>query len=57
MAVKTFTTEVLTSADTNTYLANSGLVYVKSHTITSGASVVVTDAFSSTYDNYLIIVY
>jgi hypothetical protein len=28
MAVKTFTTETLTSADTNEYLANSGLVYV-----------------------------
>jgi hypothetical protein len=32
MAIKTFTTgEVLTAADTNTYLANSGLVYVKTH--------------------------
>jgi hypothetical protein len=57
MAVKTFTTEVLTSADTNTYLANSGLVYVTSATIGTGvSSVAVTSAFSSTYDNYKIIV-
>jgi hypothetical protein len=57
MAIKTFTTgEVLTAADTNTYLANSGLVFVKQQTIGSGvATVVVADAFSSTYDNYLII--
>jgi hypothetical protein len=57
MAIKTFTTgEVLTAADTNTYLANSGLVFVKSQTIGSGVgSVTVTSAFSSTYDNYLIV--
>jgi hypothetical protein len=56
MAIKTFTTgEVLTAADTNTYLANSGLVYVKSQTIGSAvASQAVTGAFSSTYDHYLI---
>jgi hypothetical protein len=58
MAIKTFTTgEVLTASDTNTYLANSGLVYVKSQTIGSAvASVIVTDAFSATYDSYKIIV-
>ena len=55
MAVKTFTTETLTSADTNTYLANSGLVYVTSATIgTTVSSVTVSGAFSSTYDNYLV---
>jgi hypothetical protein len=56
MAIKTFTTgEVLTASDTNTYLANSGLVFVKSQTIGSGVtSVTVSDAFSSTYDNYKI---
>ena len=58
MAIKTFTTgEVLTAADTNTYLANSGLVYIKQQTIGSGvASVTVTNAFSTTYDNYRIII-
>ena len=55
MAVKTFTTETLTSADTNTYLANSGLVYVTSATVGTGvSSVTVSSAFSATYDNYLI---
>ena len=56
MAIKTFTTgEVLTAADTNTYLANSGLVLVKSQTIGTGvASVTISDAFSTTYDNYRI---
>ena len=57
MAVKTFTSEVLTSADTNTYLANSGLVYVKSQTIGTGvSSVTVSDAFSATYDSYQIVI-
>jgi hypothetical protein len=56
MAVKTFTTgEVLTAADTNTYLNNGGLVYIKSQTIgTSVTSITVSNAFSSTYDNYRI---
>jgi hypothetical protein len=56
MAIKTFTANsVLTAADTNTYLANSGLVYVTSQTVGSGvASVTVSSAFSATYDNYLI---
>jgi len=58
MAIKTFTTgEVLTASDTNTYLANSGLVYVKSQTIgVSQTSVVVSSAFSADYDNYKIII-
>ena len=57
MAIKTFTTgEVLTAADTNTYLANSGMVFVKSQAVGSGVlTIPVTDAFSSTYDNYRII--
>lgn len=58
MAVKTFTTgEVLTAADTNTYLNNGGLVYIKSQTIgTAVSSVTVSNAFSSTYDNYRVTV-
>jgi uncharacterized membrane protein YeaQ/YmgE (transglycosylase-associated protein family) len=57
MAIKTFATgEVLTASDTNTYLANSGLVYVTSTTIGSAvSSVTVSNCFSSTYDNYRII--
>jgi hypothetical protein len=56
MAIKTFTTgEVLTAADTNTYLANSGLVLVTSATVGSGvSSVTVANCFNSTYDNYII---
>lgn len=57
MAIKTFTTgEVLTAADTNTYLANSGLVYIKQQTVGNGVtSVSVTSAFSANYDNYRVI--
>ena len=57
MAIKTFTTgEVLTASDTNTYLTNSGLVYVTSVTVGSGvASFNVPNAFSATYDNYRIV--
>ena len=58
MAIKTFTTgEVLTAADTNTYLGNAGLVYVTSATIgTTVSSVTVSSAFNSTYDNYRIVI-
>lgn len=58
MAIKTFTTgEVLTASDTNTFLANAGLVYVTSTTIGSAvSSVTVSNCFSSTYDNYRILV-
>ena len=57
MAVKTFTTgEVLTAADTNTYLNNGGLVYITSVTVGSAvASVTLTNVFSSTYDVYSIV--
>jgi hypothetical protein len=46
----------LTASDTNTYLANSGLVYVTSATVgTTVSSVTVSSAFSTTYDNYAVI--
>ena len=60
MAIKTFTTgEVLTAADTNTYLANSGLVYITSVSLagaTAASPVAITSCFSSTYTNYRIVV-
>ena len=57
MAIKTFTTgEVLTAADTNTYLANSGLVYIAQASATSGSTLSVNNCFSSTYSNYRILV-
>lgn len=56
MAIKTFTTgEVLTAADTNTYLANSGLVYVAGGAL-SGTSTTFTNCFSTTYDAYRVII-
>jgi len=56
MAIKTFTTgEVLTAADTNTYLANSGLVYIATGTGSSSASIPVNGCFSSTFDNYVVV--
>ena len=58
MAIKTFTSgEVLTAADTNTYLANSGLVYIaEGSTSTSVAGLNFNNVFSSTYDNYRIMI-
>ena len=53
MSVKTFSTEVLTSADTNTYLANSGLVYINQATI-SGTSTSLNNVFTSAFANYVI---
>ena len=57
MAIKTFTTgEVLTASDTNTYLANSGLVYITS-TAVSGSTVSVSNCFNSTYDWYKVVLF
>lgn len=70
MAVKTFSVgETLTASDTNTYLANAGLVVVTPSSVTGGtlsgskitigsaqSSVVVSGAFSATYDAYKIVV-
>ena len=56
MAVKTFTNEQLTASDTNTYLANSGLVYITSATVSgTPSSLSVPNCFSSTYDHYRIV--
>jgi hypothetical protein len=58
MAIKTFTAgSVLTAADTNTYLTNSGLVYVASATIGSAvSSVTLSSCFNSTFTAYKIVV-
>jgi len=71
MAIKTFTTgEVLTASDTNTYLANSGLVAiaptsvagtgvtVSNATVTFSASsaVNVNGVYSATYRNYKVLI-
>ena len=55
MAVKTFTTgEVLTAADTNTYLNNGGLVYVSGATFSNATTVDVT-GFTATYSQFRVI--
>ena len=58
MAIKTFTSgEVLTASDTNTYLNNGGLVYITQGALTSStAALTFNNVFSSTYDNYRIVV-
>lgn len=58
MAIKTFTTgEVLTASDTNTYLANAGLVHIKTATVTNAADSGTTwqSIFNSTYNAYRIV--
>ena len=56
MAIKTFTSgEVLTASDTNTFLANSGLVYVAGGAL-SGSATNFVGCFSSTYRNYRVII-
>ena len=56
MAIKTFTTgELLTASDTNTYLANSGLVYITGGALSSTA-VNFVGCFTSTYTDYRIVV-
>jgi len=58
MAIKTFTAgEVLTASNTNTYLANSGLVYVNQKTFSAASTVDCTSFFNSTYNNYKLVMY
>lgn len=55
MSVKTFTAgSVLTASDTNTYLANAGLVYITTGTL-SGGTFNVDSCFTSTYKNYVLV--
>jgi hypothetical protein len=56
MAIKTFTTgEVLTASDTNTYLANSGLVYVAGGPLSLTATNF-AGCFTSEYRDYRVVV-
>jgi hypothetical protein len=57
MAIKTFTAgSVLTASDTNTFLANAGLVYVGGTTFTTSANPFVNGCFTSVYQNYRIVI-
>ena len=55
MAIKTFTVgETLTASDTNTFLANSGLVYVAKATFSASTAQNIDSCFTTTYNHYLI---
>jgi hypothetical protein len=56
MATKQFGSEILTSGDVNTYLANSGLVYVTT-TALSGTTTDVANCFNSSYDAYRVVIW
>ena len=58
MAEQTFTSgQILTAAQMTTLQTNTGLAFISSTTIGTGvASVPVTGVFSTTYDNYRIVV-
>jgi hypothetical protein len=56
MAIKTFTTgEILTAADTNTYLNNGGLVYVSSGSFSNSTSVDIT-GFTTLYKQFRVVI-
>jgi len=56
MAIQTFTSgQILTAADTNTYLANAGLVYVTQASASTGTTSI-NSCFTSTYANYRIVI-
>lgn len=56
MAVKTFTSERLTSSDVNTYLTNSGLVYITQASWTTGGTLSVNNCFTSSYSAYRLVI-
>jgi hypothetical protein len=56
MAIKTFTDNTsLPASDINTFLANSGLVYITTTTFSGAATTNTDGCFSATYDSYRII--
>jgi hypothetical protein len=55
MAIKTFTSgEILTASDTNTFLANSGMVYITQQTL-SGSATNIEGCFTSAFRDYRIV--
>jgi len=58
MAVKSNFTDgtALPASDINTYLTNGGLVTIASGSATAG-TLIITSAFSSTYDNYRLVLH
>ena len=56
MAIKTFTAgSVLTASDTNTFLANAGLVYVNETIFSGSGTPFINGCFTSSYKNYRVI--
>lgn len=57
MAVKTFTDNTsLPASDINTYLANSGLVYVTEASGTATASISINNCFTSSFASYRLVI-
>jgi hypothetical protein len=57
MAIKTFTDlTTLPASDINTYLANSGLVFVAETTFSGAANPFINGCFSSDYQNYRVLI-
>lgn len=54
MAIKTWTSERVTSADINAYLTNAGLDYVSTATASSVTTLTIS-GFSSTWENYRLV--
>jgi len=58
MALKTFSDGVaLPASDINSFLTNSGLVYVNTFTATSGNTLNCDNAFTTTYTNYRVLIH
>jgi hypothetical protein len=56
MAIKTFSDGVsLPASDINSYLANSGLVYVASATVSNNTAINFTSIFTSSFTNYRVV--
>jgi hypothetical protein len=56
MAIKTFSVgELATSSDVNEYLANAGLVYVASGTVSNNTAINFTSIFTSSFTNYYVV--
>jgi hypothetical protein len=56
MAIKTFTDSTsLPASDINTFLANSGLVYVTQTTFTNSTSVNIDNVFTATFQHYRVL--
>lgn len=57
MAIKTFTAaEKLTASDTNTFLANAGLVFINTLSLSAVATGAIDSVFTSTHTSYRLVI-